>query len=141
MPADAPIRVLVADGHHTARELAVAILRTAGMDVASVASAGSTLERASATLPSVLVLELVLDGERDGWDVLEGLRGDPDTARIPVLVCTTVAGRSTEHRALAAGASAFLPKPYLPDVLESAVRDLAAGIRPPVGSHPREHPG
>ena len=45
---------------------------------------------------------------RDGWDVLQSLRGHPQTREVPVIVCTLLRQRAL---ALALGATDFLTKP------------------------------
>src|SRR5437764_13308795 len=57
--------------------------------------------------PHLVVLDLRLP-ELDGWQVLQTLRAEPRTARLPVLVLTASAGPADRDRALAAGVSDYL---------------------------------
>ena len=61
-----------------------------------------------------------------GWGAMKDLQGNPQTARIPVIVLTGHELKDHLKRAaLAGGACAFLVKPCLPERLE---RELAACI-------------
>jgi CheY-like chemotaxis protein len=57
--------------------------------------------------PQIIVLDVMMP-EVDGWSVLALLRQHPQTAEIPIVVCTILA---QEELALSLGASHFLRKP------------------------------
>ncbi len=67
-----------------------------------------------------ILLDLMMSGE-DGWDVLESLASDADTADTPIIVCSVL-----EHGQLALmlGASRFLKKPVMRETLLQALEDL-----------------
>ncbi|MCS7015626.1 MAG: response regulator [Gemmatales bacterium] len=58
-------------------------------------------------MPNVIVLDVMLPGI-DGWELLDRLRTHPQTANIPIVVCTIL---PQESLALSLGATAFLRKP------------------------------
>lgn len=70
--------------------------------------------------PDVIVLDVMLP-DIDGWELLTDLHQNPDTAAIPVVVCSVV---REQELALALGASVFLPKPVQPAQFLEAL-DLA----------------
>jgi CheY-like chemotaxis protein len=57
----------------------------------------------------------------DGWDVLAALKGDPDTAAIPVVVVSVIHERG---KGFALGASDYLVKPVAREGLLGALRRL-----------------
>lgn len=57
--------------------------------------------------PGAVVLDVLLEGEHS-WDLLQAIKNDPDTAKIPVLVVTVV---DNQDKALALGGDAFHSKP------------------------------
>ena len=73
--------------------------------------------------PDLIVLDLMLPG-MSGIEVLDVIRGDPELASIPVIVVT--AWSHAEANALVAGADRFVPKPFDPQELETAVEELSA---------------
>ncbi len=75
--------------------------------------------------PDLILLGLRLSGT-SGDDFLATLRTDPATTRIPVMVCSADASRTTRERLLALGANDYLPKPFsvhtLVDKLDALLR-------------------
>src|SRR5207249_558195 len=71
--------------------------------------------------PDAVCLDVALAGEPDGWQVLTELKGDPETAAIPVVVCAP--GNGSEHAAML-GATDVLTKPFAPAALREAIRRL-----------------
>jgi len=70
--------------------------------------------------PDLILMDVQLP-KMSGLDVTRALRGDPATADVPIIVVTSFALSGDEQRAMAAGASAYIAKPYSP-------RDLLALI-------------
>lgn len=77
--------------------------------------------------PDLIILDLWLP-TLDGWSVLEHTRSDPRSSDIPVIVITGFGGESNRVRAGAAGANAFLAKPFSRTELVAATRRLLAGV-------------
>jgi two-component system cell cycle response regulator DivK len=71
--------------------------------------------------PDLVLMDVQLP-QMSGLDATRALRADPATADLPVIVVTSFALSGDDQRAMAAGASAYLAKPYSP-------RDLLALIR------------
>jgi two-component system, cell cycle response regulator DivK len=63
--------------------------------------------------PDLVLMDVQLP-KMSGLDVTRALRGDPATASIPIIVVTSFALSGDDQRAMAAGASAYLAKPYSP---------------------------
>lgn len=63
----------------------------------------------------------VLMSRMDGWQVLEALKADPQTAGIPVILCSIVEGL---ERGLTMGAAACLQKPITRDELLAVLRKV-----------------
>jgi len=71
-------------------------------------------------LPDLILMDVQLP-RLSGLDATRLLRADPRTAKIPLVVVTSFALSGDDRRAMDAGASAYLAKPYSP-------RDLMALI-------------
>jgi two-component system cell cycle response regulator DivK len=71
--------------------------------------------------PDLVLMDVQLP-RMSGLDVTRALRAEPATADIPIIVVTSFALSGDDQRAMAAGASGYLAKPYSP-------RDLLALIR------------
>lgn len=87
--------------------------------------------------PDLIILDLGLPGG-DGFIVLERFRGIPNLAVVPVIVVSARDVRGNKERALAAGARAFLQKPWNDDELLAIIARLlgqpAGSAAPPEGS-------
>ena len=120
------IRVLVAEDHNVVREGVVSILNRAG-DMVVVAEAKDgmeAVERFREFHPDVAVVDLEMP-RLSGIEAIRKIISHKTDARIVVL--TTYAGDDRIHRALEAGASAYLLKDAVTDVLLDAIRKVHAG--------------
>jgi two-component system cell cycle response regulator DivK len=79
---------------------------------------------AQETRPDVIIMDIQLP-KQSGLDATRILRADPATARIPIIVITSFALAGDEEKARAAGAAAYLAKPYSPRELLQLIRTLA----------------
>lgn len=61
---------------------------------------------------------------KDGYHVLEHVRDSPSIAELPVLVMTARDDRDSRRDSYVSGGHAFLAKPFDPDQLVKALREL-----------------
>ena len=59
--------------------------------------------------PDLVLLDLIMP-RKNGFEVLESLKKDPETAHIPVIVLTNLEGTEEVERALSGGATTYLVK-------------------------------
>ena len=127
LPVGAPPRILVADDEEDIRALVcLAVGKAGGTVVASVADGHAALAAARADLPDLAVLDVSMPGAT-GLEVCAALREDPTTARIRVLLLSAGASLDDVARGLAAGADAYLSKPFQVAGLVHQVRALTMG--------------
>ena len=112
-------RVLVVDDEDAITELVATAARFAGFDVATAASGREALERASAFLPHVIVLDIMMPG-MDGFDVLRSLRGRGDL--VPIIFLTARDEHVTRVKGLSSGADDYLTKPFSLEELMARIR-------------------
>jgi two-component system cell cycle response regulator DivK len=74
--------------------------------------------------PNLILMDIQLP-KISGLDATRRLRADPRTAQTPIIAITSYALSGDEQRALDAGASAYLAKPYSPRELLDLIRKLA----------------
>lgn len=109
-------RVLVVDDEPDVLLLCRLNLEQRGHEVLEAPNGQAAIELARRHAPDVVILDLMLPGI-DGYQVLETLRADPQTADVRVLVLTAKSLRADRERSEDLGAAAFLTKPFLPDDL------------------------
>lgn len=74
-------------------------------------------------LPDLILMDVQLP-KMSGLDATRQLRADAKTAAIPIVVITSFALSGDAEKAKAAGASAYLAKPYSPRELLQMIRNL-----------------
>jgi CheY-like chemotaxis protein len=116
-------RVLVIDDDPDLGRVVRRVLELEGYDVVLSDDGLRGLAAAQRQRPDVIVLDLMMP-VMDGYQVLEQLQNDPRTRDIPVVVLSAVALDETRERVEAAGASAFLTKPFEPDQLSRALSSV-----------------
>jgi two-component system cell cycle response regulator DivK len=72
-------------------------------------------------LPDLILMDVQLP-KLSGLDATRLLRADPRTAKIPLVVVTSFALSGDDRRAIDAGASAYLAKPYSPRELMALIQ-------------------
>lgn len=82
------------------------------------ASGGAMALQAIVDAPPYLLMP-----DLDGWHVLAALQANDGLRSIPVIAITRAADEAHEARALAAGATDFVAKPFNPAVLQARVRN------------------
>jgi signal transduction histidine kinase len=73
--------------------------------------------------PDLILLDLTMPG-LNGFEILNALRADRQNEQIPVLVLTGAPSAENKRRALAAGATDLLVKPFDPSEVSMRIRNL-----------------
>lgn len=120
-------RIVLAEDHDDIRPLLVRILQRSGHDVAAFVSCDEALAEVLARGADLVLLDISTPGDRDGIDVTRELRAHPATASTPVLLLSARAQERDVQVGLAAGADAYLPKPFSPGEVKDVVGRLLAG--------------
>lgn len=114
-------KILIVEDEFVNREILIAMLDSE-YEVISAESgeeAESILQKQAAEL-SLVLLDLNLP-DRHGLDILRGIKENPRTAKIPVIILTS--DKEAEVECLNLGAIDFIPKPYpIPKVVQARVR-------------------
>jgi DNA-binding response OmpR family regulator len=119
--------VLVADDEDDIRALVCLAVRRAGCTVAAEAADGPhALTAALSDPPDLAVLDVSMPGAT-GLEVCATLRADPATAAVRVLLLSAGASPADVASGLAAGADAYLAKPFSVAGLVARVRELTSG--------------
>ena len=126
IPDSAPLRVLVADDEDDIRGLVcLAVRKAGGTVVAEVSDGSAALDAARDQAPDLAVLDVSMPGAT-GLEVCAALRADPRTAGIRILLLSAGASLDDVARGLAAGADAYLAKPFRVSGLVHQVQSLTA---------------
>jgi CheY-like chemotaxis protein len=113
-------KVLVVEDHPDCRGLVKIVLSRLGYVVVEAGTGQEALERVSESSFDLIVMDFGLPG-MTGDKLIMRFKGDPSTARIPVIVTTGYMDTQVAKRAIAAGAESLLLKPYDMDELVDAI--------------------
>jgi two-component system, cell cycle response regulator DivK len=74
--------------------------------------------------PDLILMDVQLP-KMSGIDAVRVLRGEPETASTPIIAITSFALSGNEQRAIEAGATVYMAKPFSPFELLKTIRKLA----------------
>jgi two-component system cell cycle response regulator DivK len=74
--------------------------------------------------PDLILMDVQLP-KMSGIDAIKALRNEPETAGTPIIAVTSFALTGSEQKAIEAGATAYMAKPYSPFDLLRMMRQLA----------------
>jgi len=110
----------------------------AGLSVATTSYAEQALDLTRLSPPRMLLVDIHLAGDMDGWDLLVALKSDPVLQAIPIILITT--SEEANLRGLALAGADYLPRPVSALGLRQAIqRQLPSlsGKRVLVADHDR----
>lgn len=113
-------RILIADDNPRVRALLRHTFAAEDYDVADASNGDEAVIRVAAHRPVVAILDVEMPG-RSGLDVCRAIRADPQLEGTGIVV---ISANSSEDAAMAAGADAFMAKPFSPTGLVAVVAEL-----------------
>ena len=116
-------KILVVDDEPEAVELVEFNLKQAGYDVVTAADGADALKKARASIPDLIVLDIMLP-EMNGLEVCKLLRRDAATARVPIIMLTAKAAEIDRVLGLELGADDYITKPFSPRELVLRVKKM-----------------
>src|SRR5690349_17060815 len=102
-------RALIVDDSRSARVILSRMLEAYDLQVDASESAEHALEYLRHTRPDVIFMDHLMPG-MDGFQAIQAIKSNPDTAMIPVLMYTSQEGELYVSQARALGAVGVLPK-------------------------------
>ena len=113
-------RILIADDEANIVLSLEFLMRHAGYEVRTAADGETALRELKSFRPDLILLDVMLP-LRDGFEVCQCIREDPDLAHVKI-VMLTAKGREVEiAKGLALGADLYITKPF-------ATRELLASV-------------
>src|SRR5260221_4609484 len=100
------MRILVVEDQDSIRRMIEALVQARGYQVTAVSSGAKAIDVALTEAPDIVLLDLNLPGQYDGFDVCQRLRADPATRSVPVVIISAMDDYQSRAPATTAGASA-----------------------------------
>ncbi len=118
-----PHTILIVDDEAPNRRLFEALLRPQGYRTRTAINGEEALLSVEEQAPDLILLNVMMPG-LNGYEVAKALKGNPQTATIPIIMVTAQTGQRTLLEGLKAGAEEFLTKPVNKAELWLRVRNL-----------------
>ena len=110
-------KILVCEDQDSIRRMIETLVSARGYQVESVTTGAKAIDIATMRPPGLVLLDLMLPGEFDGFEVCLRLRANAATADIPIIVISALDDGTSRQRAADAGATAYYTKPFSPMAL------------------------
>lgn len=112
--------ILVVDDEPEIAEMISNCLRQDGYNTLTATSGSEALKLAASERPFAITLDVIMP-DMDGWEVLQGLKKNPETKDIPVIIASISEERET---GIALGAAGFISKPVSNNQLMSEIHKI-----------------
>jgi len=117
--------ILFIEDHITQAKVTIAMLEEMGITVEHCTSAEAGIEALEKNNYDLVLLDIVLEGKKDGIDFIEDIRATQDeNMLIPILAISASLSDSQRIRALKVGANDFINKPFIQAELAARLKNM-----------------
>ena len=117
-------RILIVEDHADIRRLIRMTLEFEDFEIHEASDGAFGLSLARATLPDIVLLDVMMPGELDGLQVCQRLKQDEATRHIKVVLLTARGQARDREAGQHAGADEYLVKPFSPLQLIETIERL-----------------
>lgn len=106
-------KVLIVDDQDTIRKM-LRLTLSGRYELHEAAEAGEAWETLRRVRPDAVILDIMMPGDMDGYQLCEKLRADRDLRGIHVVMVTARGQDADRQKGLSVGADAYFVKPFSP---------------------------
>ncbi|HLX65040.1 MAG TPA: response regulator [Planctomycetota bacterium] len=117
-------KILIVDDKPEVRTLIEMTLDIGAFCFLQAADGNKAIELAQKELPDLMILDVMMPGGMDGYQVCELLKKDPKTKNIAIILLTARGQEHDKVRGTQAGADDYFIKPFSPRDLLHKVYDI-----------------
>jgi two-component system alkaline phosphatase synthesis response regulator PhoP/two-component system response regulator VicR len=118
-------KILAVDDERHIVRLVQINLQKEGYEVVTAGNGREALEKVASEKPDLIVMDVMMP-EMDGFEALEKLKANPETAQIPIIMLTAKAQDADVFSGWQKGADLYLTKPFNPSELLTFVKRIFA---------------
>jgi two-component system, cell cycle response regulator DivK len=116
------VRILVIEDHEDNRRIVRDLFRSVGYEIIEAVSGEEGVTLAASHLPDAILMDVQLPNI-DGYEATRRIRANPELRATPIIAVTSYALSGDDAKALEAGCTAYVAKPYDPLELLAKVRE------------------
>jgi CheY-like chemotaxis protein len=116
-------KILIAEDERDIRELITFTLTFAGHEVIPTTNGAEAVEVAKQENPDLILLDVRMP-QMTGYEACKVIKADVNLAQIPVAFLSAKGQEGEIQEGLAAGAVAYILKPFAPDDLTNRVQEI-----------------
>lgn len=122
------IKILVTDDQADLRRLVRWALELLAMpyELKEASNGSMALDKAKEIKPDIMLLDIMMPGGLNGLEVCERIKADPELSGTKVILLSARGQSHDINAGLAAGADAYMVKPFSPMRLLEAIEEMAA---------------
>jgi two-component system phosphate regulon response regulator PhoB len=107
-------KILIVDDEEKVRKLVEITLSIGKVEVLQASSGEEALLIARETRPDIILLDVMMPGRFDGFDICKLLKEDPATRDLYIIMLTAKGQEADKEKGLASGADDYFVKPFSP---------------------------
>jgi two-component system phosphate regulon response regulator PhoB len=119
-------KILIVDDEEKVRKLVEVTLSVGDVEIFHAATGEEALNRIQEVRPDVILLDVMMPGPLDGYDVCRLIKQDPATKSIYIIMLTARGQQADKERGLALGADDYFVKPFSPMELMDKIDHILA---------------
>jgi two-component system alkaline phosphatase synthesis response regulator PhoP len=123
--------ILIVDDEPHIIEVVRDYLKQSGYQVVTATDGQSALSQARYEHPALVVLDIMLPGSMDGFEVCRRMRRDPALAEIPIVMLTARVELADRLVGLELGADDYIVKPFSPREVVARVKAVLRRVHGP----------
>ncbi|MCH8837284.1 MAG: response regulator [Candidatus Marinimicrobia bacterium] len=116
--------ILIVDDKAEVRELVEVTLRVGDYRILQADNGDQAVEIAQAERPDLMLLDVMMPGGMDGFEVCERLKSDPATQGITIIMLTAKGQQVDKERGSQVKADGYYTKPFSPLELLQKVEEV-----------------
>ncbi len=116
-------KILVVDDSPTDAHVLAQMLAKNGFAVATATSGEEGIEKSKTEKPDLILMDIVMPG-MNGFQATRSISRDPETANIPIIVCSAKGQETDKAWGLRQGAKDYVVKPIAEDDLMAKIKAL-----------------
>ncbi|HEV2289596.1 MAG TPA: response regulator [Candidatus Acidoferrales bacterium] len=111
------------DDSATMREVIKIAFRRESINVITCADAASALAQFGESAPDAVITDVIMP-DKDGYEVCQLIKQNPDLQKTPVILMSGVVNRTVAEKAIAVQADELIRKPFQPQELITRIKNL-----------------